>query len=222
MNCFPELYVNKTLICFLPASRPSFLSLVMFHLSFDFRWAFLFLLLVAVITTRYFSHPAALDFIVHGPSQWSDATGYHQPHVLRRDYRWTTAATSIVSTVARTASNTGALATGSGTTSLPPTATSALPVSAQAVPTVPPSPPVIPSPFPQPFSAGIPTDGMTVSCVNFFSNMTNSLSFWSCRPFSLLMQSSDDFVNVSCHLTFSRSSRTDSCDLGPDELDPAE
>lgn len=171
----------------------------MFALSYDFRWAFLFLILVAVITTRYFSHPAALDFIVHGQS-WSNAAGYHQPHLLPR---WTTAVTPIVSTAARTASSTGALATGSetgsGTSTLPPTATSSLAVSAQPVPTVPPSPPVLPSPFPQPFSAGIPTDDMSVSCANFFSNMTNSLSFWSCRPFSLLLQSSDDFVNVSRH-----------------------
>ena len=145
----------------------------MFHLSYDFRWAFLFLILVAVVTTRYFSHPAAIDFIVHGPS-WSNAAGFHQPHVLPRDFAWTTAVTSAVSTAASTASSSGALATGSGTSTLLPTTTSALPVSAQAVPTVPPSPPVLPSPFPQPFSAGIPTDGMTVSCVNFFSNMTNS------------------------------------------------
>ncbi|KAF8348712.1 hypothetical protein F5887DRAFT_1129780 [Amanita rubescens] len=189
----------------------------MFHLSYDFRWAFLFLILVAVITTRYFSHPAALDFIVHGPSQWSNTAGYHQPHVLHRDVRWTTAATSIVSTVTRTASSTGGLATGSGTTTLPPTATSALPVSAQAVPTVPPSPPVIPSPFPQPFSAGIPTDGMTVSCVNFFSNMTNSLSFWACRPFSLLMQSSDDFVNAQTNLTLLNELVWGTCNPTPGE-----
>jgi hypothetical protein len=169
----------------------------MFAPCHDLRWAFLLLLLVAIAATRYLSHPAALDFFVHGPSSWSNPTAFHQPHALRRDSVWTTVASSIVLTAASTASSSGALATGSGTATPTPTATTALPGSGQAVPTVPTSPPVLPTPFPQPFSAGIPTENMSISCVNFFSNMTNSLSFRSCRPFSLLLQSSEDFVVVS-------------------------
>jgi hypothetical protein len=35
-----------------------------------------------------------------------------------------------------------------------------------------------------------------LSCSNFFSNMTSSAPFRSCRPFSMLFGSSTEFINV--------------------------
>lgn len=78
------------------------------------------------------------------------------------------------------------------------TASSGSPVSAQTTPTVPSSPPVLPTPFPQAFdsSQSIPLNFSSASCSAFFTNMTSSPSFRTCRPFSLLLQSSSDFLDV--------------------------
>jgi hypothetical protein len=102
---------------------------------------------VAIAATRYLSHPAAL---VHGPSSksWSNPTAFHQPHALRRDSVWTTVASSIVSTAASTAFKLGRSRDRLRDRHSHPTTTTALP-------------------------AGI---NMSISCVNFFSSMTKSLS----------------------------------------------
>lgn len=63
------------------------------------------------------------------------------------------------------------------------------------VPTIPSSTSTLPTPFPQPI-ANLAKNFSSVSCYNFFANMTAVPSFRSCRPLSLLMDSSNDFSNV--------------------------
>ncbi len=76
--------------------------------------------------------------------------------------------------------------------------TSTTPVSNQPVPTVPSSPLILPTPFPQAFDgSGIPQNFTSTSCAAFFSNMTATAPFRTCRPFSLLLGTSSAFINVS-------------------------
>jgi hypothetical protein len=69
--------------------------------------------------------------------------------------------------------------------------------SQTAVPTIPSSPPVLPTPFPQPYDTTLGNNFTTNSCETFFVNMTQSLPFRECRPFSFLSQTSDAFLQVS-------------------------
>jgi hypothetical protein len=71
-----------------------------------------------------------------------------------------------------------------------------VPVSDQLVPTVPATAPVLPTPFPQALDAGIAQNFSTSSCAAFFANMTSAAPFRTCRPFSLLLESSGAFINV--------------------------
>lgn len=86
----------------------------------------------------------------------------------------------------------------SSSLSAPPTSTSSSSgsVPSQTLPTVP-SSPVLPTPFPQAFDGIITQNFTTSSCLNFFNNMTASLEFRSCRPFSFLSSTSSTFINVS-------------------------
>lgn len=70
-------------------------------------------------------------------------------------------------------------------------------ITTQTVPTIPASPPQLPTPFPQALDQSISSNFSTQGCQNFFLNMTASAAFRTCRPFSLLFQTSSDFVLVS-------------------------
>jgi hypothetical protein len=70
-----------------------------------------------------------------------------------------------------------------------------------SVPTVP-SSPVLPTPFPQPFETTLSLNFTTNSCTSFFLNMTQSLPFRQCRPFSFLSQTSTSFLQVSVIIFF--------------------
>lgn len=85
--------------------------------------------------------------------------------------------------------------TTSGALSPTPSSTT-VPVSLQPIPTIPSAPPTLPTPFPQSFDGGISQNFSSITCSNFFANMTNSAPYRSCRPFSLLLQNSAGFVNV--------------------------
>jgi hypothetical protein len=78
---------------------------------------------------------------------------------------------------------------------------SSTPTTAQndtrGVPTIP-SSPTLPTPFPQPFDTTLSSNFTTNTCALSFTNMTQSLPFRQCRPFSLLSQTSSDFLRVSC------------------------
>ncbi|KAF5311130.1 hypothetical protein D9619_008071 [Psilocybe cf. subviscida] len=82
---------------------------------------------------------------------------------------------------------------------------STVPISQQPLPTVPSSPPVLPTPFPQPFDSSIAQNFSSATCQTFFTNMTNSSPFRQCRPFSLLLQSSSQFVNAQTDLKLMNS-----------------
>jgi hypothetical protein len=69
-------------------------------------------------------------------------------------------------------------------------------------PTIPSSSPVLPTPFPQPYEATPGLNFTTNSCGTFFLNMTQSLPFRQCRPFSFLSQTSSSFLQVSGPIFF--------------------
>lgn len=86
------------------------------------------------------------------------------------------------------------------TTSTSSTRTSTPAISSPTVasaPTVPQSSPVLPTPFPQAVNGIITKNFSSVSCMNFITDMAGAREFRSCRPFSLLLGSSDDFIAVS-------------------------
>lgn len=82
--------------------------------------------------------------------------------------------------------------------SIPPTPTQS---GNSTVPTIPTSSPVLPTPFPQPFDTTFANNFTTSSCENFFTNMTQSLPFRQCRPFSFLSQTSSVFLQAQSNLT---------------------
>lgn len=98
----------------------------------------------------------------------------------------------------------------SSSSSLSPTSTatksstSQVPVSDQIVPTVPDSA-ILPTPFPQAFDSGIVQNFSTSTCASFFANMTSAAPFRTCRPFSLLLESSGAFINAQTNLTLLNS-----------------
>ncbi len=86
-------------------------------------------------------------------------------------------------TASSVSSLTSAAPTSTTAAASPSPSTSSIPVSLQPVPTVPSAPPTLPTPFPQTFDAGIAQNFSSISCSNFFANMTNSAPYRSCRPF---------------------------------------
>ncbi|KAJ6558068.1 hypothetical protein B0H19DRAFT_1149792 [Mycena capillaripes] len=149
-------------------------------------------LIFITASTRYLTHPAAFDMFSEPSLNWetlSDRASDWTPHK-----RHPLAAPDIGSvSTAPSASASFASLTGSG--SAAPAATD-VPISAQTVPTIPSSPPTLPTPFPQPFDSDLSQNFSSSSCFTFFSNMTNTPAFRSCRPFSMLLQASDAFIEA--------------------------
>ena len=158
------------------------------------------LLALAALLTRFTSRPLFLGLLGSlspGPRVHL-ATGTGRPvfpaHALHRrqtgmrsDAPSTSGAAGIVFPTASKTSN---------TPPPPPTPPSG------PVPTIPSEPPVLPTPFPQPFDTTLGTNFTTNSCENFFLNMTQSLPFRQCRPFSFLSQTSTYFLQVSGPVIF--------------------
>ncbi|KAF4564847.1 hypothetical protein EYR40_011020 [Pleurotus pulmonarius] len=92
----------------------------------------------------------------------------------------------------------------SATSLSPAPSASTTAATAQPLPTVPasaPTSPPVPTPFPQPFDSDISTNFSSNSCFNFFTDMLNRQEFRSCRPFGLLVGSSDEFLKAQNNLT---------------------
>ncbi|KAF4618585.1 hypothetical protein D9613_010091 [Agrocybe pediades] len=106
----------------------------------------------------------------------------------------------------RQSSSNSQVSNSSGSQSSSSSSTSSTPtrVADQPLPTVPSAPPVLPTPFPQSL-VDLGQNFTSPSCAAFFTNMTGSAPFRSCRPFSLLLGSSPDFINAQSNLTLMNS-----------------
>lgn len=167
----------------------------------QFRWAVVIvpLLLMAItISARLLS--SVTPFSPPSPVSWhgliADGSNRrpHRRHPLPEPQLQQTSSTSSRSTSAPT-SSTG--------------------ISNQITPTVPSSPPPLPTPFPQPFDGSLAQNFSSLPCFNFFGNMTNTQPFRACRPFSLLLQSSDSFINAQQNLTLLNSIIWGTCNASP-------
>ena len=157
------------------------------------RWAVLVVPLLLILisgTTRFLTHPAALDLLSgsHPQGHWKPSLTDWRPH--KRHPAPQASGTSSSAYVFPTAPPTSSspTSTTSATTTTP---------AAQAVPTIPSVAPTLPTPFPQPFDTSLQANFSSQGCENFFLNMTSTTAFTSCRPFSLLLQSSNAFSQVS-------------------------
>ncbi|KIM24263.1 hypothetical protein M408DRAFT_331887 [Serendipita vermifera MAFF 305830] len=99
----------------------------------------------------------------------------------------------------------------SGSSSLSATPTTTLPSVAPSVP----DSPVLPTPFVQPFDETLSTDFVSASCQVFFANLTQSLPFRQCRPFSLLLPTSQGFLSAQSNLTLLTSIIYGTCSTTP-------
>jgi hypothetical protein len=169
-----------------------------------------FALFFLTFPPRFFSFPLftgwlddpSLKIHVADAANWSG----HTTHPLHRRGQ-TSPSIKISSILAPTASG-AASEVGSGSAVVFPSSSlssssSPSPTSAQTgtqtlpLSTVPTSPPVLPTPFPQPFDTTLSSNFTTNSCELSFTNMTESLPFRQCRPFSFLSQTSSAFLMVS-------------------------
>ncbi|KAJ6514529.1 hypothetical protein DFH09DRAFT_257775 [Mycena vulgaris] len=157
-------------------------------------------LLLITASTRYLTHPAAFDMFSEPTLNWetlsnraSDWTP-HKRHPLPAPADGTASTLGSLSVSFTSLTGTSSSAPASATSTLPPT-------SDQTVPTIPASPPALPTPFPQPFDSDLSQNFSSITCFNFFSNMTNTVAFRSCRPFSMLLQSSAAFIEAQDSLT---------------------
>lgn len=158
----------------------------------------LFLVLVTLVT-RLSSYPHFIDSLA-GPSPQNrvnfaigNGRAGHSAHALHRRQPTST-----------TAMHTGQPSSTSSAASIefPSQSPSSSPPPSGTVPTIPSSPPVLPTPFPQPFETTLSLNFTTNSCTTFFLNMTQSLPFRQCRPFSFLSQTSSSFLQVSVTILF--------------------
>lgn len=151
-------------------------------------------LLLASFTlfARYASRPHILDLLpsLSPGTRVNLATGTvragHSPHGLHPRQK---GATTMQSGEPPSTASAGVVFPSKTPTSPPP--------PSLKVPTIPSSPPVLPTPFPQPFDTTLTLNFTTNSCETFFLNMTQSLPFRQCRPFSFLSQVSSAFLQVS-------------------------
>ncbi|CCL98222.1 uncharacterized protein FIBRA_00216 [Fibroporia radiculosa] len=190
------------------------------------RWTVLLIPLVLIIitlSTRYLSHPAVLDVLSPDsyPPGWQNLAmsllnGQSPRHGRHSKRGQESGATSTVISF----QNTSSLPT--PTSSSPSTsASSSTPSStgdaSSSVPSIP-TAPVLPTPFPQPFTA-LPQTFSTESCQVFFENMTQAEPFRECRPFSLLFQSSEEFLEAQKNITLLNTMVWGTCntDLGVEQ-----
>lgn len=144
------------------------------------RWSVLvvpFTLILIAATTRFLTHPVAFDLLIPGAeNKWDQWT--------ERIFDWTPHS-------------------GHSHPPRPHPTSPSLSRRAATPTTVPPVPqnPTLPTPFPQPFDTTLSTNFSTTECYSFFLNMTQTLPFRSCRPFSLLVTHSEAFQEAQNNIT---------------------
>lgn len=149
------------------------------------KWTILLvpaILLLITASTRYLSHPVAFD-VLSGELH-DEAPSIVDWHLHKRHPQALPTSSASISFPTPTSTS---------TSSVPSTTAS---ITDQDLPTIPQSPPVLPTPFPRPLTA-INQNFSTLGCQNFFTNMSSSESFLDCRPVSLLIKTSGDFIQVS-------------------------
>ena len=157
----------------------------------------LVLVLVAFLR-RFASCPIFLDLLV-GPSSGArvllatgtdDGTGHSMRPLHRRQNGVSTMSLVIPSSMSSVSGLVFPTIASTPTSTQEPSQT-------VPVPTIPSSAPNLPTPFPQAFDTTLGSNFTTLSCETFFTNMTQSLPFRQCRPFSFLSQTSSAFLQVS-------------------------
>jgi hypothetical protein len=156
------------------------------------------LVLVLVAFLRHFaSRPLFLDLLV-GPSPGARvflATGIDRTgHSIRPLHRRQSGVSTMPLVIPSSMSSVSSLVF--PTIASTPTPTSSQGPS-QVVPTILSSAPDLPTPFPQAYDTTLGSNFTTLTCQMFFTNMTQSLPFRQCRPFSFLSQTSSAFLQVS-------------------------
>ncbi|KAG2008152.1 hypothetical protein CC2G_013613 [Coprinopsis cinerea AmutBmut pab1-1] len=96
---------------------------------------------------------------------------------------------------------------------------SSTPRPSPVVPTIPDpaAPPTLPTPFIQAFDSRLPQNFSSNSCLAFFTNMTNTRPFRSCRPFSLLLQTSSTFISAQQNITLLNELVWGTCNTNTEE-----
>jgi hypothetical protein len=156
-----------------------------------FLWAVILVPLIVIAFTVWTTFSSSL---VHtSPHSWhgfvSDQSNWkREPEP--QDTSPSISSTSLIST-----------STTSSPTSTTASLTVSVPAASQALPTIPSSPPSLPTPYPQAFGETITQNFSSSSCLNFFTNMTVSMDFRKCRPFSFLSSTSSTFINAQSNLT---------------------
>lgn len=155
-----------------------------------FKWAVLIVPAVLVLitaSTHYLAHPGIFDIFSSPSTDFS--------RVFTSDNHWRLHKRHPFPQP--DSSPSPSLAVSGPAASSPPSPT----ISTQPIPTLPGPPPTLPTPFPQPYDPQLTLNFSSVSCLSFFTNMTQSTAFRTCRPFSLLSGTSATFINVSliCH-----------------------
>ncbi|KIY70721.1 hypothetical protein CYLTODRAFT_370623 [Cylindrobasidium torrendii FP15055 ss-10] len=151
-------------------------------------------LILITLSTRLLPHPAAFDVLSGSPLPWNGLSHWslHKRHPANDEG----AASTVSEAISATATS---LLLGSGAPGVLLATSTSLAATAQPVPTIPTNP-TLPDPFPAAFNSDITQNYASMTCYRFFSNMTSSASFKLCRPFSILLQTSNDFIDAQSNL----------------------
>lgn len=193
------------------------------------RWTILLVpavLILITASTRYLSHPAALDvFSGYRPSDydsWADSltdwkfhehrTGHQRREPEPQQGQQVSSFSASIAASVPSAALSGSLSASVVSSGSTPTSTTVV----ANVPTVPAQTPVLPTPFPQPFD-NLEQNFSTQGCQAFFLNMLQAEDFRSCRPFSLLLQNSYAFSEAQENVTAMNAIIWGTCNTTIDE-----
>ncbi|TFK38075.1 hypothetical protein BDQ12DRAFT_120550 [Crucibulum laeve] len=174
------------------------------------RWAVLAVPLVVVLITfssRYLTHPAAFDILSEpASSSWQALVARGADWSIHKRHPEPDPQANIAG-VATPTSSVGAASPSSSMAAANDASVPKIPSSDVSS--------TLPTPFPQPFDGTLTQNFSSTSCFSFFNNMTNTLPFRTCRPFSLLQQSSSQFLNAQQNLTLMNTLIWGTCNTTP-------